>query len=54
MNDNEEIEDLINEALKNDENAFRSLIKKVEPQMYKISKIRLRDEELIYEATQNT
>ena len=54
MNDNEEIEYLINEALKNDENAFRSLIKKVEPQMYKISKIRLKDEELIYEATQNT
>ena len=54
MNDNEEIEKLINESLNDNENAFRLLIQHIETEMYKIAKIKLKDEEFIYEAVQNT
>lgn len=54
MNEKEEIENLINESLKKNEKSFRLLIQHIEPEMYKISKIKLKDDELIYEAIQNT
>ncbi len=46
--------DLIEMALKNDSNAFNILIHNIEPEMYRIAKVRLKNDDDIYEAMQET
>ena len=46
--------DLIEMALKNDSNAFNILIHSIEPEMYRIAKVRLKNDDDIYEAMQET
>lgn len=43
--ENEDIIELINKAIKKDEESFKKLIHLIEPEMYKISKIRLKEDE---------
>lgn len=53
-NNEEDLEKLIKLAVKKDEEAFRSLIHYIEPEMYRIAKIKLKKEEYIYDAIQET
>lgn len=57
MNNKDDIEyfnKLIKKAIKKDEHAFSTLIHYLEPEMYKIAKIKLKKEDDIYEAMQET
>lgn len=46
--------ELINKSVKKDEKAFKELIHLIQPEMYKIAKIKLKKEEYIYDAIQET
>lgn len=48
------LEELINKSIKKSESSFCSLIHIIEPEMYKIAKLKLKKEEDIYEAIQET
>lgn len=48
------LDELIEKAIKKDEQAFTILIHQIETELYKIAKIRLSDENDIYEAIQET
>lgn len=50
----EDIIELINKSIKKDEYAFKELIHLIQPEMYKIAKIKLKKEEYIYDAIQET
>lgn len=52
--ENETIIELINQSIKKDENAFKKLIHLIQPEMYKIAKIKLKKEDYIYDAIQET
>ena len=52
--ENEDIIELINKNIKKDEESFKKLIHLIEPEMYKISKIRLKEDEYIYDVIQET
>lgn len=46
--------ELINKSIKKDEHSFKELIHIIQPEMYKIAKIKLKKEEYIYDAIQET
>lgn len=46
--------ELIDQSIAKDENAFKKLIYLIQPEMYKIAKIKLKKEEYIYDAIQDT
>ena len=54
MKDEELIEVLVEKAKKHDEKAFTELIKNIENQMYRIALLKLKSENDVYEAMQNT
>ena len=54
IKDEEDFAKLVKASIKKDEEAFKSLIHLIEPEMYKIAKIKLKKEEYIYDAIQES
>mgnify|MGYP000437176283 FL=1 len=54
INEDKVIIELINKSIAKDEKAFKSLIYLIQPEMYKIAKIKLKKEEYIYDVIQET
>lgn len=54
MNTELNLNELVKKAKKNDERAFTNLIHNIEDEMYSIAKIKLYDDNDVYEAMQNT